>query len=169
MRTIFFIGFMGVGKTTIGKRLGEVLNLPVIDMDSYIENKEKKPIKEIFNQNGEEYFRDLESEVLLELANVQAVITTGGGVVEREENREILRQQDLVFHLTCPFDALWSRLKGDENRPLVQNNSRERLLSIFNRRLPLYDNGSSITIHTDDKTVEEVIQEILPHLQAEAE
>ncbi|WP_044340021.1 shikimate kinase [Rossellomorea aquimaris] len=169
MRPIFFIGFMGVGKTTIGKRLGEVLGLPVIDMDSYIENKEKKPIKEIFNQHGEEYFRDLESDVLLELANEQAIITTGGGVVEREKNREILRQQELVFHLSCPFDALWSRLKGDENRPLVQNNSRERLSSLFNRRLPLYDSGSSKTIHTGNKTVEEVIQEILPHLGLEAE
>ncbi|WP_299738356.1 shikimate kinase [Rossellomorea sp. y25] len=169
MRPIFFIGFMGVGKTTIGKRLGEELDLPVIDMDSYIENKEKKPIKEIFNQHGEKYFRDLESEVLLELANEQAIITTGGGVVEREENREILRKQDFVFHLTCPFASLWSRLEGDENRPLVQTNSKERLSSLFNRRLPLYDSGSSITIHTDNKTVEEVIQDILPHLGDEAE
>jgi shikimate kinase len=169
MKPIFFIGFMGVGKTTIGKHLGELLNLPVIDMDSYIENKEKKSIKEIFNQQGEQHFRDLENKVLLELANKQAVITTGGGVIEREENREILRQQEFVFHLTCPFASLWSRLEGDENRPLVQNNSKERLSSLFNLRFPLYENGSSITIHTDNKTIEEVIEEILPYLDGQAE
>jgi shikimate kinase len=169
MKPIFFIGFMGVGKTTIGKHLGELLNLPVIDMDSYIENKEKKSIKEIFNQQGEQHFRDLENKVLLELANKQAIITTGGGVIEREENREILRQQDLVFHLTCPFASLWSRLEDDENRPLVQNNSKERLSGLFNLRFPLYESGSSITIHTDNKTIEEVIEEILSHLDGQTE
>ncbi|MGM0853060.1 MAG: shikimate kinase [Bacillota bacterium] len=168
MKPIVLIGFMGVGKTTIGKRLGEVLNLPVIDMDSYIEDREKRSIKEIFDQQGEQYFRDLENKVLLKLANKQAIITTGGGVIEREENREILRHQDFVFHLTCPFDVLWSRLEGDGERPLVQQNSKDTLLNLFQRRLPLYESGSSITIHTENKTVEEIMEAILPHLENEA-
>jgi shikimate kinase len=165
MKPIFFIGFMGVGKTTIGKRLGEVLNLPVIDLDHYIENKEKKTIRDIFHQHGETYFRDLESKVLLELESEKAIVTTGGGVVERKANRDFLRQNDSVFHLTCSFDALWERLEGDEDRPLVQHNSRDSLMCLFERRLPLYESGSSVTIHTENKSVEEVVQSLLPYLE----
>ncbi|MCC5800226.1 shikimate kinase [Rossellomorea vietnamensis] len=166
MKTIFFIGFMGVGKTTIGKRLGGVLNLPVIDMDQYIERIEKKAIKDIFLQHGESYFRDLETKVLNELKSEEAIITTGGGVVERKENRDFLRQTESVFHLTCSFDALWERLEGDEDRPLVQNNSKGKLLGLFERRLPLYEDGSSVTIHTDDKSVDEVVQAIVPYIKS---
>ncbi|WGG44155.1 shikimate kinase [Rossellomorea sp. DA94] len=166
MKPIFFIGFMGVGKTTIGKRLGDVLNLPVIDMDQYIERIEKKAIKDIFLQHGESYFRDLETKVLNELKSEEVIITTGGGVVERKENREFLRQNDSVFHLTCSFDSLWERLEGDEDRPLVQNNSKGKLLDLFERRLPLYKDGSSVTIHTDHKSVDEVVQAILPFIKS---
>ncbi|QHE62148.1 AAA family ATPase [Rossellomorea vietnamensis] len=166
MKPIFFIGFMGVGKTTIGKRLGDVLNLPVIDMDQYIERIEKKAIKDIFLQHGEPYFRDLETKVLFELKSEEVIITTGGGVVERKENREFLRQNDSVFHLTCSFDSLWERLEGDEDRPLVQNNSKGKLMDLFERRLPLYEDGSSVTIHTDHQSVDEVVQRILPYIKS---
>ncbi|CAN7325932.1 shikimate kinase [Rossellomorea sp. LjRoot5] len=166
MKPIFFIGFMGVGKTTIGKRLGDVLNLPVIDMDQYIERIEQKAIKDIFHQHGEAYFRDLETKVLFELQSEEAIITTGGGVVERKANRDILRQNGSVFHLTCSFDALWDRLEGDEDRPLVQNNSKDKLLALFERRFPLYEKGSSVTIQTDYKSVDEVVQAILPYIES---
>ncbi|MCA1058144.1 shikimate kinase [Rossellomorea aquimaris] len=165
MKPIFFIGFMGVGKTTIGKRLGEVLNLPVIDMDQYIEDKEGKSIKDIFHQHGERYFRDLETKVLQELGKEKAIITTGGGVVESKENREFLRRNDSVFHLTCPFDVLWGRLEGDQDRPLVQKNSKDSLMELFDRRLPLYENGCSVTIQTENKSVDEVVSTILPYLE----
>ncbi|PFA62364.1 shikimate kinase [Bacillus sp. AFS015802] len=165
MEPIFLVGFMGVGKTTIGKHLGEVLNLPVIDLDHFIEDREKKTIKDIFHQHGESYFRDLEKRVLLELGNENAIITTGGGVVEREENRAFLQGNGFVFHLTCPFDALWGRLEGDKERPLVQKNSKDQLMNLFERRFPLYESGSSVTIHTEDKSVEEVVQEILPYFE----
>ncbi|UXH44478.1 shikimate kinase [Rossellomorea vietnamensis] len=166
MKPIFFIGFMGVGKTTIGKRLGGVLDLPVIDMDQYIERIEKKAIKDIFLQHGESYFRDLETKVLFELQSEEAIITTGGGVVEKKANRDFLKQNDSVFHLTCTFDALWERLEGDENRPLVLNNSKDKLLGLFERRFPLYEEGSSVTIHTDHKSVDNVVQAIVPYIKS---
>ncbi len=120
MKSIFFIGFMGVGKTTIGKRVGEIVELPVIDMDSYIERKEKKSIKEIFELQGEEYFRLLETTALNKLMNVEGIITTGGGIIEKEENRKTLAGNEFVFYLSCSFDHLWERLQGDSTRPLVR-------------------------------------------------
>ncbi|WP_064091559.1 shikimate kinase [Rossellomorea aquimaris] len=164
MKPIFFIGFMGVGKTTIGKRLSEVIQLPVIDMDQYIEEKEKQSIKEIFDQKGEAYFRDLETKALNELLVEEGIITTGGGVIEREENRKLLAGNPLVVHLTCPFDVLWGRLHGDENRPLVKKNSQENLRALYNRRIPFYTESSMIEIDTKDKTVETIVEEILLQL-----
>ena len=165
MKPIFFVGFMGVGKTTVGKRLGEVLNLPVIDLDQYIETKEKKSIKDIFHQHGETYFRELETRGLQALKNEMAIITTGGGIVERVENRAFLRNCGSVFHLTCPFDALWERLEGDQDRPLVQRNSKTSLKELYERRLSLYESGSTVTIFTEGKSVDEVVELILPYLQ----
>ncbi|MBW3113593.1 MULTISPECIES: shikimate kinase [Bacillaceae] len=165
MKPIFFVGFMGVGKTTVGKRLGEVLNLPVIDLDQYIETKEKKSIRDIFHQHGETYFRELETSVLQELKKEMAIITTGGGIVEREENRAFLRNCGSVFHLTCPFGSLWKRLEGDQDRPLVQRNSKTSLKELYERRLPLYESGSTVTIFTEGKSVDEVVELILPYLQ----
>ena len=156
---------MGVGKTTIGKRLSEVIHLPVIDMDQYIEKKEKQSIKEIFDHKGEAHFRELETKALKELTKVEGIITTGGGVIEREENRKLLAGNPLVVYLTCPFDALWSRLQGDENRPLVKKNSQEHLRELYDRRIPFYQESSSIEIDTSDKTVESIVEEILLRLK----
>jgi shikimate kinase len=161
---IFLTGFMGVGKTTVGKRLGELQQLPVIDMDHYIEEKEGRRIKDIFREKGEGHFRSLETAALKELLKMEAVITTGGGIVERKENREMLATVKTVFHLFCSFEVLWERLEGDSERPLVQKNSMDGLLELYNRRLPLYKNVSNIEIDTTYKTIDETLSELKSNL-----
>ncbi|MEL3974073.1 shikimate kinase [Rossellomorea oryzaecorticis] len=161
---IFLTGFMGVGKTTVGKRLGELQQLPVIDMDHYIEEKEGMKIKDIFSEKGEWHFRSIETAALKDLMKVEAVITTGGGIIERLENREMLAAVQTVFHLFCSFEVLWERLEGDSERPLVQKNSMDGLLELYNRRLPLYRNVSKIEIDTTYKTIDETISELKRNL-----
>jgi shikimate kinase len=161
---IFLTGFMGVGKTTVGKRLGELQQLPVIDMDHYIEEKDGRRIKDIFREKGEGHFRSLETAALKELLKMEAVITTGGGIVERKENREILATVETVFHLYCSFEVLWERLEGDSERPLVQKNSMDGLLELYNRRLPLYRNVSNIEIDTTYKTIDETLSKLKRNL-----
>lgn len=163
--TIFLIGFMGVGKTTIGKELGELQQLPVIDMDHFIEAKEGRAIKDIFKEDGEDHFRAIETEVLKGLMTKEAVVTTGGGIVERQANRELLAEAETVFHLYCSFEVLWERLKEDCERPLVQKNSMDGLLELYNRRLPLYRSVSRIEIDTTYKTIDETICDLGRNLQ----
>jgi shikimate kinase len=161
---IFLIGFMGVGKTTVGKGLGELQQLPVIDMDHYIEEKEGRKIKDIFIEKGEGHFRSLETAALKDLMKAEAVITTGGGIIERIENREMLATVETVFHLFCSFEVLWERLEGDSERPLVQKNSMDGLLELYNRRLRLYRNVSNIEIDTTYKTIDETLSELKRNL-----
>jgi shikimate kinase len=157
---IFLIGFMGAGKTTVGKRLGEIKKLEVIDMDEYIEEKTGSSIKDVFKERGEAYFRNLESEALKDLMKKEAVITTGGGVVEKRENRELLAQERSVYHLFCSFDAIWERLKEDGDRPLVQTNSKEDLSELYKRRLSLYRSVSTGEIDTTRKSIDEIITDL---------
>jgi shikimate kinase len=157
---IFLIGFMGAGKTTVGKRLGEIQKLEVIDMDEYIEERTGSSIKDVFKEHGEDYFRNLESEALKELMEKEAVITTGGGVVEKKENRELLARERTVFHLFCSFEAIWERLMEDGSRPLVQNNSKDGLFELYKRRLSLYRSVSTIEIDTTHKSIDEIITDL---------
>ncbi|MCA1054805.1 shikimate kinase [Rossellomorea aquimaris] len=157
---IFLIGFMGVGKTTVGREIGLLQDLPVIDMDHFIEEQEGRAIKEIFREEGEDYFRTIETQALKELKKKEAVITTGGGVIERIENRDMLMESGKVIHLYCSFEELWGRLEGDSERPLVQKNSREELRNLYNRRMPLYRSASHSEIDTTGKSIEETINEL---------
>jgi shikimate kinase len=157
---IFLIGFMGVGKTTVGKEIGLLKGLPVIDMDHFIEEKEGRAIKDIFREEGEDFFRTIETQALKELEKKEAVITTGGGIIEREENRDILLESGKVIHLYCSFEELWERLEGDSERPLVQANSRDQLRNLYNRRLPLYRSASHSEVDTTGKSIEETLNEL---------
>jgi shikimate kinase len=162
MEPIFLIGFMGAGKTTVGIALSEKVNLPVIDADKYLEEKQGKKINEIFEESGEEFFRSLETEVLKELSGKEnTIITTGGGVVGKRENRELLKESGTVIYLSCLFESLWERLKQDQTRPLVSQNNKKQLHELFQERASLYESCSDIIINTEKKKVEQVIKDIL--------
>ncbi|HAA82268.1 MAG: Bifunctional shikimate kinase/3-dehydroquinate synthase [Thermotoga petrophila] len=133
---IFLVGMMGSGKSTIGKRVSEVLDLQFIDMDEEIERREGRSVRRIFEEDGEEYFRLKEKELLRELVERDnVVVATGGGVVIDPENRELLKKEKTLF-LYAPPEVLMERVTT-ENRPLLRE-GKERIREIWERRKQFY-------------------------------
>lgn len=128
---IVLIGFMGSGKTTVGKLLANALKMDFIDMDSYIENKEKCTIKEIFKEKGEDVFRKLESKALSEILKQsdKAIVSTGGGTPCFHNNMEMIKSESLSVYLKVGSKELVRRLISDTQRPLLQNKTNKELLS----------------------------------------
>ena len=131
MKKIYLIGYMGCGKTAIGKRLSFATKIPFYDMDNEIVKKMGMPIPQIFEVYGEEYFRKLETDFLRSFRDEFCIISTGGGVPMRRENREIMRKTGLVFFLNAPFRDIWRRVATDRNRPIVQRSTRDELKLII--------------------------------------
>jgi shikimate kinase/3-dehydroquinate synthase len=162
MRHLYLIGNMGSGKTTVGKRVAERLGLPFYDLDQRIEQATGLTIAELFAQQGEARFRDLESRALAEIACLpQGVVATGGGVVLRETNRVLMRRTGWVIYLRASPDTLWRRLKHATDRPLLRTESPyETLRAIVQAREPLYQEADWV-IDTDARTPEEVAEAIV--------
>ncbi|MGM7681542.1 shikimate kinase [Cytobacillus sp. Hm23] len=159
MKAVILTGFMGAGKTTVGKRLGEEWKLPVIDTDDYIEKKVGKKISEIFEGEGEDTFRQYERELLPTLPIENVVITTGGGIVIQEENRNWMNDNSFVIYLHCDLEQIISRLEGDSSRPLIKNSKKEQIEHILTTRLPYYKE-CSVTIDTTNKSIAQIVDEI---------
>ncbi|WP_096153436.1 shikimate kinase [Bacillus sp. FJAT-45066] len=160
MNAIYLTGFMGAGKTTIGKLLSKKLQLNVIDSDQHIEEQCGKKISQIFNEHGESFFRELEANVLKTLPTENIIVTTGGGIVTNNTNVEWMKATGTVIYLHTEFSELMKRLRGDSTRPLLQQKSHEELKNLFAERLPKY-NKADIIIHTSNKTVSEIVEEVL--------
>ncbi|WLR43917.1 shikimate kinase [Bacillus carboniphilus] len=159
MKVIYLTGFMGAGKSTIGVELAKLLNCPVIDTDEAIVKKEKRLIPEIFEQEGEKYFRNIESQVLKELPKGDCVVTTGGGLVVASENREYMKQNGIVIYLQADFHSLYKRIQHDPNRPLARNHSYDKLKTLLAERKYLYQEADYI-INTDDQEPFQIAEEI---------
>lgn len=155
---IFLIGMMGSGKTTIAKAVCKYVKTPFIDLDQMIQTNTDKKISEIFASSGEAVFRKLETDALKQLDTVDAIVATGGGVVEVEENRTFLQNHITIF-LAGHEQMLWQRIQGDENRPLAQ--SKEVFQERYTRRQPLYVACAKYTIDTNDKSINDIVAEIL--------
>ena len=147
-RPVFFVGFMGAGKTSVARRLARTCGISSVDMDTYLERREGKRVKEIFAEGGEDAFRAIETDVLRELASKEEplVISCGGGIVLREENREILAESGFVVHLQVTVDEAASRISDKSSRPLFQDidAARKRCLE----RAPLYSGVADVEINT---------------------
>lgn len=161
--TYFITGFMGSGKTTIGQALGEKLGLHVIDIDQWIEEKEKKEIKDIFKEKGEDYFRELETEALQAVSEKNVIVTTGGGIVTRAVNREWMKKNGVIIYLHCEIEEVLSRLEGDKSRPNFRAD-REEMEKLFLSRKKFYEEAH-ITIDTTGKTVEEIVEQLTSRLK----
>jgi shikimate kinase len=138
---IFLVGPMGAGKSTIGRHLADLLDLPFVDVDSEIESRAGADIQWIFDMEGEQGFRDRESKVLLYLAGKAqpSVIATGGGIVLREENRAVLERSGKVIYLSATAEQLFERTRRDKSRPLLQVEDRRAVIAhLVETRDPLY-------------------------------
>jgi len=160
MKRVYLVGFMGSGKSAIGKRLGTLLNLPFYDMDTEITNQTGMTIPQIFETYGEEAFREMETEFLSNFPDEYCIIATGGGVAMREENRKIMRKTGLVFYLNSTFRDIWRRISTDINRPIVQRSSRNELEKLFHKRKPLYLQSAHFKVETTNRTLSEIAQYI---------
>jgi len=167
MKHIILIGFMGCGKSRVGRQLAQELQLPFEDMDAQIVKEAKMPITKIFEEYGEEYFRKLESKVLRELlmAKERTVISSGGGMPIQERNHMDMKERAMVVYLNVPTKVLMKRLRGDKTRPILQGgNLHEKITTLRAKRDPIYEKVSDITIKTGDKSVDEVIAQIKERL-----
>jgi shikimate kinase len=151
---------MGVGKTTVGKKLAKRLELPFIDTDAVI-TKNHGDISAIFADHGEPAFREIESDVLVSLLNEPAVISTGGGAVLHEKSREALSLATVVY-LSTDGKHIASRLKGG-NRPLIKNGISD-WRQIYNSRKPLYEQVADFTVDTSNSSLLQTIDAILEGL-----
>ncbi|MFC7364851.1 MULTISPECIES: shikimate kinase [Bhargavaea] len=153
MKKVYLIGYMGSGKSAIGKRLSYALRLPYYDMDREIEKQAGMKIPQIFEQYGEEHFRQMETDFLRDFRDEWCIISTGGGTPMRPENRELLRQTGLVLFLNAPFFEIWRRIKTDKNRPIVQRSTREELQKLYNERKKVYKKTAHITVNTKGRSL----------------
>ena len=151
---------MGVGKTTVGKKLAKRLDLPFVDTDAVI-TKNHGDISAIFADRGEPAFREIESDVLVSLLNEPAVISTGGGAVLHEKSREALSLATVVY-LSTDGKHIASRLKGG-NRPLIKNGISD-WRQIYNSRKPLYEQVADFTVDTSNSSLLQTIDAILEGL-----
>lgn len=152
-KTVVLIGFMGSGKTTIGIRLSYLLRIPVEDTDKWIEQKNGCSISEIFEKQGEEAFRQKETELLREWAGSDhsRVLSVGGGTPLREENRELLKKCGTVVYLRVQPETVYQRLKGDTTRPLLQcEDPLGRIRELLLAREEKYAECADIIIDVDE-------------------
>jgi len=160
-------GMPGGGKSTIGKQLARRIAVPFIDSDTVIERQIGCSIREFFDREGEESFRDIEQQVIADLvAGSSGVLATGGGVVLREANREALRQGSTVVYLRSSPEELFRRLRHDTQRPLLQvSDPMARLRSLFQQRDPLYRGVAHFVIETGRPSVPNLINMLLMQLE----
>jgi shikimate kinase len=167
LNNIVLVGPMGAGKSSVGKRLAQILGLPFVDSDHEIESRLKVTIATIFDLEGEEGFRQRESVVIADLATspVKKVLATGGGAVIRRENREVLQQEGTVIYLSSSVKQLVERTRHDTVRPLLQTDNPEEVLTrLLEVREPLYIETADVVIQTERKSITKVVQEILTAL-----
>ncbi len=165
---IILVGFMGVGKTVIGKKLAKKLKIRWVDIDEEIEKREQKSIENIFEVYGEGYFRILENNLLKELVNQDnIVISTGGGILKKEENYSILKNEENVVFLDANVDTIIKNLSSNKDeinrRPLLETsiNLYKTIENLLYERYEKYISVSNFKIDTNDKNIDEVVSQIL--------
>lgn len=161
---IILIGFMGSGKTSVGKRLAKLLDYAFVDTDQLIEEREKMTISDIFAEKGEMYFRKLETDTIANMAQNyhKTIISSGGGLPLRECNAKILQTLGFVIMLDVSKETVLKRLHGDTTRPLLQGDHvEEKVEELLTYREPLYEMAAHMKVPVNDRTVQEIAEEII--------
>lgn len=168
MRKIILLGYMGCGKSTVAKTLSKIIRIPFVDLDKHIETKTNLSINEIFEKHGEIYFRKLEHETFLELLNSSEamIIGLGGGTPCYANNHELLKGENVVsIYLKASIATLFNRLSANKSkRPLIANKSDAEMkefiaMHLFERSF--YYNQAKYKVNVDDKTIDQVVHEII--------
>ena len=160
---IILIGYMGCGKSTIGRRVARKWKASFLDTDAWIEEKEGTTISEIFTTKGEPYFRDLETGLLKELQRKDGdfVLSLGGGVPVREENRALLQSLGTVIYLKTSKEEIIRRVSKDANRPLLQGGAlEEKVTALMAARESIYMETAHVEVCTDEKDIEQLGSEL---------
>ena len=160
---------MAVGKSTVGRRLANVLDRPFFDSDEEIERRAGAAISWIFDVEGESGFRDREQQVIDDLSQREGIVlATGGGAVLRNVNRQRLAQRGFVVHLHSPLDRLVARTQNDRNRPLLQTDDPRKVLEeLYAQREPLYAEIADVKIVTAQQSVNGLVSQLAKKIKAQ--
>jgi shikimate kinase len=165
---LFLCGMMGSGKSTIGKALAQKLSVPYHDLDDIIEQESGLTIPEIFNQKGEDAFRQLEQELIIRISQTaEGIVSLGGGALQNQQVTDHVKLQGWLVFIECNVDTLYSRLKNSSDRPMIANLNeqelKQKIQSLLNQRLSYYKQAHfSIKNNLDsvDDTINELIQKL---------
>ncbi len=144
--SVYLCGFMGCGKSHIGRLLAAELGRELVDLDKVIVDRERMSIPDIFAQFGEPHFRQLEAKYIRELSGGY-IVATGGGALINEHTAEFARQSGMSVYINTPFEVCYERIKNDANRPLVVNNTPEQLRRIYDARSEIYRRNSMFMVN----------------------
>ena len=158
-----FIGFMGCGKTTFGKKISRKIGYKFVDTDRYIEHRQNMSITDIFEKYGESYFRSLEEEICREFSKANnMVIATGGGIIKNEKNIENLKKNGVIIYLKATPEHIFSNIGNDTTRPLLQTDDKMgKIRSLLEERKELYEKYADITIDVSGGNITNITKAIL--------
>lgn len=162
-RNIILIGYMGSGKSTVGRKAARAVEYTFLDTDALIEKEEGMTISKLFEEKGEPYFREKETETICRLMAEPKgnIIATGGGLPMKEGNAKLLKELGTVIYLKAETDTLMKRLSGDTARPLLQNGDlREKIETMLAIRGPVYEAAADLVLQTDKMSFYEIICQI---------
>ena len=165
-KTVVLVGMMGAGKTAVGKALAGVLRVPFVDSDDEIVAAAQMPISDIFERDGEAFFRDRESEVIARLLDGQpGILSTGGGAFLAERNRRIIGERGISVLLDADIDLLWNRVKRKDTRPLLRSpDPRATLESIYLARAPIYAKADLSVQARPEYAISDMVERVIAAL-----
>ncbi len=150
MKSIYLCGFMGCGKSHIGRMLARMTGRTLVDLDAVIVEREGMSIPDIFEKHGEPHFRQLEAKYIRELSDGY-IVATGGGALINDETAQFARESGLSVYINTSFDNCYLRIRHDKNRPLVVKNTKEQLEELYNTRAAIYKRNSMCMVNGNTK------------------